>query len=374
MNENPLLQLHTFGQDIWLDVIHRRMLRDGELRRLIAEDGLRGVTTNPSIFEKAICGSHDYDDAIRALVAQGQDARQVYQALTVADVQEAADQFRPLFEREPVAGFVSLEVSPHLAYDTAATIAEARVLWAAANRPNVMIKVPGTQEGLAAIRTLIGEGVNVNVTLLFGLPRYREVAQAYLAGVRDALAQGRPVAGVASVASFFLSRIDTLVDPLLEEVERGGGARGELAGQLCGQVAIASARIAYQMFRELFGGAEFAQLAGQGARPQRPLWASTSTKNPAYGDLKYVEALIGPQTINTLPPETLVAYRDHGRPQASLERDLDEARAVLARLPEVGVDLDQATSQLEREGAQKFVASYDTLLAALEERCTAALR
>ena len=267
MKDNPLLKLETFGQSIWMDFIRRGTLASGELQRWIEEDGLRGVTSNPAIFEKAIAGSHDYEEAIYALTLEGNGLGELYQALVVEDVQRAADLFHPIYERTGGGdGFMSLEVSPHLAHDTAGTIAEARRLWGAVHRPNAMIKVPATQQGLPAIQQLIAEGINVNVTLLFGLPRYRQVAEAYLAGLEAQATQGKALSHVASVASFFLSRIDVLVDPLLENVRQAGSPHAELAATLQGQVAIASAKVAYQIYREIFAGARFRQLAAESVR------------------------------------------------------------------------------------------------------------
>jgi transaldolase len=367
MKENPLLKLATFGQSIWLDYIRRQMIDSGELQKLIDDDGLKGVTSNPAIFEKAIAGSPDYDAAIRTLAQAGKSVAEIYQNLTVEDVQRAADLFRPLYDRvKGKDGFISLEVNPHLAHDTQGTIAEARHLWQAVGRPNVLIKVPATQEGLPAIRQLISEGINVNVTLLFGLPRYREVAEAYISGLEARLAQGKPLNPVASVASFFLSRIDVLLDPKLEAMAAAGGPQAPGAKELIGQVAIASAKVAYTIYREIFGSERFKKLAQQGARPQRLLWASTSTKNPAYSDVKYVEPLIGPNTVNTLPVETLEAYRDHGNPATRLTEEVDRAAACLQRLPELGLDLNHATQQLEDEGVEKFNQPFDSLLGTLE--------
>ncbi len=376
MNNNPLLRLEALGQSLWSDYIRRSMLSSGgELQQLIEQDGLAGVTSNPSIFEKAIAGSHDYDDAIRVLALEGKSVPEMYQALTVEDIQHAADLFRPLYDRLNGAdGFVSLEVSPNLAHDTAGTADEARRLWEAVRRPNVMIKVPATHEGLPAIRQLTGEGINVNVTLLFGLPRYREVAEAYIAGLEERVGRGEPVDHVASVASFFLSRIDVLVDPVLENKIRTGGPEAKIASAFHGQVAIASAKVAYQIYKEIFGSDRFRRLADRGARPQRLLWASTSTKNPAYSDVKYVDALIAPETIDTAPLETISAYRDHGKPAPRLEKNVKDAHEILQRLTEVGIDLDAVTAQLEREGVQKFIEAFDRLTAALEEKRTAALK
>jgi len=367
MKNNPLLELGAFGQSIWLDFIQRGMIASGQLKQLIEEDGLRGVTSNPSIFEKAIAGSHDYDDAIRALALEGKRVGQIYDALTVEDIQRVADLFRPVYDQlDGKDGFVSLEVSPRLAYDTAGTIADARRLWVAVDRPNVMIKVPGTIEGLPAIQQLIGEGINVNITLLFGLPRYRQVAEAYITGLETLAGSGKPLKSVASVASFFLSRIDVLLDPTLEKLMATEKSKAEIAKLFQGQVAIFSAKAAYQMFQDIFAGERFGKLKAQGAGVQRLLWASTSTKNPAYSDLKYVEALIGPETIDTIPLETLTAYRDHGKPAARLTDDAVNASGILLRLGEVGIDLDMATQQLEDEGVQKFIKAFDILIKTLK--------
>lgn len=373
MKSNPLLRLATFGQSIWLDFLRRGLYTSGQLQQMIQEDGLRGMTSNPAIFDKAIAGSHDYDDAIRALALKGKSVREIYETLTVEDVQHAADIFRPIYdESNGQDGFVSLEVSPHLAHDTASTIGQACHLWAVLDRPNVMIKVPATIQGLPAIQQLIGDGINVNVTLLFGLPRYREVANAYIAGLEARAKQGKPLNHVASVASFFLSRIDVLIDPMLEDLIKRDGPRAKVAKGLHGQIAIDSARVAYQIFDEIFGSERFQALAAQGARPQRLLWASTSTKNPTYSDVKYVEALIGPQTVNTLPLETLNAYRDHGNPAPRLEEDGEHALRELQKLVDVDIDLGQVTQQLENEGVQKFIKPFDDLMETLEkERATA---
>lgn len=369
MSGNPLLGIRDLGQSVWLDQLSRSFISSGGLKRLIDKDGLRGVTTNPSIFHEAIVDSDDYDGAIVDLARAGQDVKQIYQSLTVGDVQRAADEFRPLYESSGGEhGFVSLEVNPHLAYDTDVTIKEARRLWSAVDRPNVFIKVPGTEPGLTAIRQLIGTGINVNVTLLFGLPRYHRVAEAYLAGLEDLAAAGRPLDGVRSVASFFLSRIDVLVDPQLDALIKAGRDTAELADRLRGEVAITSAKLAYQIYKEIFRQERFTSLAARGARPQRVLWASTSTKNPDYSDIKYVEALIGPETINTMPLKTLDAYRDQGRPEARLERDLDQANEVLTGLAGVGIAIEEVTEQLEQEGVEKFNRPYDSLMAALAEQ------
>ncbi len=361
--------LESFGQSIWLDYLRRNALDNGEIQGLIDQDGVSGLTSNPSIFEKAIAGSHDYDDAIRALSLEGKTVQEIYEALTIEDIQRAVDLFRPIYDRlEGKDGFVSLEVSPTLAHDTDGTIAEARRLWSAVDRPNLFIKVPATREGLPAIQQLIGEGINVNITLLFGLPRYREVANAYLAGLETRAASGKPINRIASVASFFLSRIDVLVDPMLENLESKGGSVAERAAALHGQVAIASAKVAYQIYQEIFGSERFQKLSKQGAHIQRLLWASTSTKDPAYSDVKYVEALIGPETINTVPLETLHAFRAHGKPASRLGEDTQESRQVLEGLREIGIDLEAVTQQLEDEGVMKFSKAFEKLMAALREK------
>jgi transaldolase len=367
MNKNPLLVLEAFGQSIWLDYLRRNALDNGELQQLITQDGVSGLTSNPSIFEKAIVGSSDYDQSIQTLAKKGQSVEEIYQALTVEDIQRAADLFRPIFERlQGADGFVSLEVSPKLAHNTAGTITEAHQLWAAVNRPNLFIKVPATREGLPAIQQLIGEGINVNITLLFGLPRYREVADAYLTGLETLAAQGKPLAQVSSVASFFLSRIDVLIDPLLEKLQ------AEKSADLHGQVAIASAKAAYQIYQEIFSTERFQKLARLGARTQRLLWASTGTKNPDYSDVIYVDTLIGPETINTVPPETLNAYRDHGQPSLQLKKGAQEAYRVLDGLHQAGINLDEMTQKLEDEGVSKFNQAFEQLMAALHEKHAAA--
>lgn len=369
MNKNPLLELESFGQSIWLDYLSRSALENGQIKQWMDQDGASGLTSNPSIFEKAIAESHDYDHTIRALALEGKSLQEIYQALTIEDIRHAADLFRPIYDRlDGADGYVSLEVSPKLAHDTAGTIAEARQLWAEVNRPNLFIKVPATSAGLPAIQQLIGEGINVNITLLFGLPRYREVMEAYLTGLEMLAARGKPLNRVASVASFFLSRIDVLVDPILEKIKLGEGPAAEIVAGLHGQVAISSAKVAYQIYQEIFGSERFRSLAQKGARTQRLLWASTGTKNPDYSDVMYVETLIGQGTINTLPIETLNAYRDHGMPASRLEEGVQEAYRVLEGLRQAGIDLDALTQQLEDEGVLKFRKAFDQLTAALSQK------
>lgn len=374
MSENPLKKLQQFGQSVWLDYLHRSMFQSGELARMIEEDGLRGITSNPSIFQKAIGDSDAYDEEINTLARLGRNSEEIYRTLVVEDVQRAADLFRPLYDDSGGRhGFVSLEVNPYLAYDTEGTVEEARMFWQRLDRPNVFIKVPATEAGLPAIMQLISEGINVNVTLLFGLPRYRKVAAAYLAGIADRVSYGKPVDRVASVASFFLSRIDVMVDDILAYKEESGGPAAELAALLKGRVAVACAKEAYGIYREIYAESSFAQMAEKGARPQRLLWASTSTKNPDYSDVKYVEPLIGPETVNTMPRKTMNAYRDHGAPAARLRQELDLAAKALADLPQLGIDLDLVTRKLEKEGVDKFNRPFDKLMATIERRRKAAL-
>ncbi len=369
MNTNPLHGITELGQSIWLDYLHRNMLEDGELQQWITRDGIRGVTSNPTIFQKAMGDADAYGEAIDRLHGEGHTGREIYRRLSVEDVQRAADAFHPCHvQHQGRHGFVSLEVDPGLAHDTESTIAEARELWQMVGRSNLYVKVPATEAGLPAIRRLTAEGINVNVTLLFGLSRYRKVAEAYLEGLRERLRDGQPMNELSSVASFFLSRIDALVDPVLEAKSAENDLTARLAAELRGQVAIASARQAYQIYRELFTSEGFADLAEAGARPQRLVWASTGTKNPDYSDVKYVEALIGPDTVVTAPRETLDAFRDHGEPAARLEHDIDRARDVFEQLPVVGIDIDVVTRQLEEKGVETFAASFQKLLRTIEER------
>jgi transaldolase len=369
---NPLKKIAEFGQAIWLDDIRRQMITGGELKRLVDEDGLRGMTSNPLIFQKAISESDDYDDDLRALREQGKGTMEILEAVTVKDVQMAADVFRPLYDRSGGEhGFVSLEVNPHHARNAEATLEEARRLWRSMARPNVFVKIPGTRECLPVIQQLISEGVNINITLLFGLPRYREVVEAFIAGIEQRVQRGEPVDKARSVASFFLSRIDVAVDPMLEEIEKKGGPNAARAGALRGKVAIACAREAYQIYREIAAGERWKRLEAKGARLQRLLWASTGVKNPAYSDVMYVEALIGPDTINTVPRDTLDAYRDHGKPAARLETGVDEARRQLEELAAVGINIDEVTARLEEEGIEKFRKPYDALVETVEKELAA---
>lgn len=367
--QNPLKILESLGQSIWLDYIERDIIQSGKLKKIIHEYDIRGMTSNPSIFEKAIANDKTYDQDIRDLMKKHKNLSEIYENLTQQDVRSSADLFKDLYAKSKGRdGYVSLEVNPHLANNAKETIIEARRLWKALDRPNVMIKVPATKEGLLAIKQLTSEGINVNITLLFGLPRYREVAEAYIAGLEERYASGNSIESIASVASFFLSRIDVLVDPLLEKQNNNDSDRGKIASEIHGQVAIASARYAYQIFLEIFNSQRFKHLMSKGAKVQRLLWASTSTKNPAYSDVKYVEALIGKETVNTLPMETLEAYRDHGKPEERIQQDLDKAYWVFKKLPELGIDIDKITEQLLMEGLDKFNQSFDQLLNVLREK------
>ena len=358
--ENRVKRIHSFGQSIWLDFIARSIINSGELKKLIDEDGIRGVTSNPAIFEKAITSSSDYDQDIRELAEKTTDNEEIFFGVAIKDIQSAADLFKGVYEESNGEdGYVSLEVSPFLALDTEKTAAQAVELWEKVDRKNVMIKIPGTKPGLSAIRDSIAKGININVTLLFGLPRYEEVALAYIEGLEQHLAAGHHIGHISSVASFFLSRIDVLVDPLLDE-------KG--APELKGEVAIASAKKAYEIYKRVFSGPRWEKLAAQGAKPQRLLWASTSSKNPAFKDTKYVEALIGPETVDTVPLETVEAFRDHGVAANTLETGLEQATATLAKLQEIGIDIDAITQQLEDEGIEKFNKPFEKLLQAIEDQ------
>jgi transaldolase len=342
---------------------------------MINNDGLCGVTSNPTLFEKAIDETKDYDDSIRQEVSINRNAHEIARSLILYDITAAADQFRTIYEcSRGKRGFVSIEVSPHLARDTGGTIREARSLWNSVNRPNIFIKVPATREGLPAIRELIGEGINVNVTLLFGLPRYREVAQAYIEGIGNRIDRGESVENVVSVASFFLSRIDVLVDRMLDKRIKDGGDIGKRAILLKGKIAVASAVCAYHIYKKIFKDGSFTRLAQKGAHPQRLLWASVSTKNPEYSDTMYVDPLIGPDTISTQPLETIEAYRDHGNPVESIEERFPSAQKDLEELSKVGIEIDTVTAQLENEGVDKFSLSFDKLIATLEKKRTEIIR
>ena len=372
--KNPLKSLHDHGQAVWLDFLARRFITEGGLKKLVEGDGLTGVTSNPTIFNKAIAGSADYDSSLKT--AGDFDIMTLYERLAIEDIQHAADVLRPAYEATKRAdGYVSLEVSPYLAMSTEATVAEARRLSNAVSRDNVMIKVPATKPGLPAIRQLIGEGINVNITLLFSQQVYEEVVEAYLAGVEHLVAQGGDPSKIASVASFFVSRIDQSVDKLIDECLRqtnDADKRADLTG-LRGKIAIANAKLAYQRYKRLFAGARWEKLRAEGARVQRLLWASTGTKNPAYSDVLYIEGLVAPETISTMPPATMDAFRDHGRVQPTLEENIEQARQVMATLEKSGISIDSVTAKLVEEGVQIFANAFDKLLDAVARKRVALL-
>jgi transaldolase len=359
---NPLREIEKLGQAVWLDYIRRNLLTSGELKRMVEHDGISGVTSNPTIFEKAISGGSEYDEQIRRelMANAGISTADLYEKIAVADIQAAADTLRPVYDRVTGAdGYISMEVSPKLANETEGSIEEARRLWKEINRPNLLIKIPATPAGIPAIETLLAEGINVNITLIFSMGHYEDVAQAYLRGVARAPQSAR----IGSVASFFVSRVDTMVDPKLQAI----GTPEALA--LRGKIAVANSRVVYKRYQEIFEGADFAPLRRRQVRVQRVLWASTSTKNPAYPDTLYVDDLIGPDTVNTMPPETVKAFLDHGHVRgATVTTGLSEAVAQLNALKKVGVDLDAVTRQLQIDGVASFSKSYDDLLSALEKK------
>ena len=368
---NPLKALLEYGQSMWLDYIRRDLITSGKLKTMIDEDGLRGMTSNPSIFEKAIADSHLYDDILKSLASRPDlNATSRYEQIAIRDIQDAADILRPVYESSKFRdGYVSLEVSPLLANKTQETIEEGRRLWKAVNRENVMIKVPGTAEGLPAIRQLISEGINVNVTLLFAQEVYEKVAEAYVAGLEDLAKRGGNVKKMAGVASFFISRIDTLVDSMIEDKLKSSkdAQQQTLLKSLLGKVAIANGKLTYQRYQKIFSGTQWEALASKGAQTQRVLWASTSTKNPAYRDVMYVEELIGPNTVDTMPPATVDAFRDHGRVRNSLSEDVPGAQKVMNDLEQAGILIKEATSKLTTDGVKLFADAFHTLLEAVEK-------
>ncbi len=371
-HENPLKALIKFGQSIWFDYIRRDLITTGQLARLIQDDGLRGMTSNPTIFEKAFSSSPDYTKPLGELARKGGlDAKGIYETLAIRDIQDAADALRGVYDQTKRRdGYVSLEVSPYLAHKTQETKDEARRLWKTVGRENVMIKVPGTAEGIPAIRELIGSGININVTLLFAQGVYEQVAEAYISGLEDLVARGGDVSRVASVASFFVSRIDVLIDGKIDGMlkDPAAGADQALLKSLQGKVAIANAKLTYQQYKKIFSGPRWQALAAKGATTQRVLWASTGTKNPAYSDVLYVEELIGPDTVNTVPPATFDAFRDHGKPRASLEENIDGARKTMADLDRSGISMKAVTDQLTEDGVKLFAKAFDELLAAVEKQ------
>jgi transaldolase len=371
MAVNHLIELTNLGQSIWYDKIERKLITSGELKRLSEEDSLRGVTSNPAIFEKAITGSDLYNEQMGKLVNEGKSALEIYEHLAVTDVRSAADVLRPVFDATGGAdGFVSLECSPQKAFQTEPTIVETRRLWTWLDRPNCMIKIPGTAEGMPAIEQTTYEGININITLLFSNHAYEQTMEAYLRGLERRVAENKPIDSISSVASFFVSRIDTAVDRKLNTMieQATDESRRETLKSLLGRIAIANAKMAYQRFKQVFNSERFAALKAKGARVQRPLWASTSTKNPAYRDVYYVEALIGQDTVDTLPPATLDAFRDHGVARLSIEDDLDKERERLALLERVGISLDQTTTEVLNEGVRMFIEPFEKLLSTIESR------
>lgn len=369
---NKIQELYErFGQSVWLDDISRTMLTSGQLQRQITELGIRGVTSNPTIFEKAIAAGNAYDEQVMQLLREGKSAEEIFEAVEVSDIRDACDLFRPLYDESNKGdGYVSIEVAPEFARDSEGTLNEVRRLWQSVDRPNLMVKIPGTAEGLTAIKQALTEGINVNVTLLFSVERYRDVALAYIEALEARQAAGQPIEDMASVASFFVSRVDTLIDKQLDEkiAATSDPAEQEKLRSLKGKIAVANAKMAYQTFLELFEGERFAKLKAAGARVQRPLWASTGTKNPEYSDVLYVETLIGPDTVNTMPSKTIEAFVDHGKLARTVDQGVEEARRALADLEAVGIDLRAATAQLEEEGIAAFAKSFNSLIAGVEAK------
>ena len=367
---NRLQALREQGQSVWLDYIERGMLKSGELAELVA-DGVAGVTSNPSIFQSAIAKSDAYTEDLQVLIDRDLSNKEIYEALAIADIQAAADIMRPVYDgANGQDGFVSLEVAPDLAYDTDATIAEAKRLHGMVDRPNLMIKVPATEAGIPAISALIAAGININVTLIFSLDRYAAVKEAYLQGLEARRAQGQPIDRIASVASFFVSRVDSNVDARLDKLATDDPTNAAQYEALKGKIAVANAKLAYAQFEEVFAGPRWDALQEAGAHVQRPLWASTSTKNPAYPDLLYVDTLIGPHTVNTMPPATLDAFRNHGTVKRTIDQGLTEAKHALGALAGIGIEIDQVTDELEAEGVQKFATSFEELLETIDSRRT----
>ncbi|MGH2561397.1 MAG: transaldolase, partial [Thermomicrobiales bacterium] len=371
MTKNAIRALLEHGQSVWQDDISRDMLSSGFLQRQVDEVGIRGVTSNPTIFEKAISGGDAYDDQIVGFLGNGKTADEIFEAIAVADVRDACDVLRPVFDDSNGAdGFVSIEVSPDAARNPTETRGQVRRLWDSVNRPNLMVKIPGTVEAELVIEEMLREGKNINITLLFSIHHYEKVALAYVSALENRLAAGEPVDNMASVASFFVSRVDTLVDKKLQAIidETNDPAQHARISELLGKVAIANAKLAYARFLDIFGGARFAPLRAAGAKVQRPLWASTGTKNPAYSDVLYVESLVGPDTVNTMPRATIKAFLDHGTVRSTLEEEVDVARQIMKDLATAGIDIDQITGQLEDEGIASFVKSFEELLNGVEAK------
>src|SRR5712692_3472807 len=368
---SPLFQLKAQGQSVWYDNIDRSQLVSGQFQRLLDEDGIVGVTANPTIFEKSISAGHAYDEQMNELIKEGKNTNDIYEALVIQDIRTVADKLRPIYEQaKGQDGFVSLEVSPDLAHDTEGSLSEARHFWKMVDRPNLMIKIPATPAGIPAIRRALTEGININITLIFSLQNYREVADAFISALEARLAEGKEISRIASVASFFVSRVDTLVDKLLDDKIKASSdsAEQQKLKSLEGKAAIANARLVYQDFKKIFSTPRFETLKHSRARVQRPLWASTSTKNPAYRDVLYAEELIGPNTVDTMPLETIENFRDHGRVRYSIEDNIPQAKAELAALEDVGIHYDQVTRQLQDEGVQKFADSFHELFKEIEAK------
>jgi transaldolase len=368
---NSLLQLKALGQSIWLDDIDRGQLRSGLFGRLIDEDGLSGATGNPTIFEHSITHSSTYDEQMQHLLRENKSSQEIYEALAMTDVRMVADLLHPTYDRTGGQdGFVSIEVSPYLAHDTQATLVEVRRFWQTIDRPNLMVKIPSTPAGVPAIRQALAEGININITLIFSIENYGQVAEAYLSALEERSAKGQDISRIASVASFFVSRVDVLVDKLLEDKIKtlSDSTEQQRLKALQGKIAIANARLAYQEFKRLFGGPRFSALKPRGARVQRPLWASTGAKNPAYRDVMYVEELIGPDTVNTMPLTTIESFHDHGQVRLSIEDQLPEAKAQLVALAGVGIHYDEVTRQLQEEGVQKFADSFHKLFQCIDNK------
>jgi transaldolase len=369
MTTNRLIALHEVGQSIWLDFIDRTILENGELARMIKEIALTGMTSNPTIFEKALAEGDEYDDQIKS-APPGLTAWDLFELVETTDVRTACDIFAETYKSTKGGdGFVSIEVSPGVSNDTNATVAEAKRLWSTVARPNVMVKIPGTPEGARAVRAAIAEGINVNITLLFSIDAHRQVIEAYMGGLEDRVAAGKDISGIASVASFFVSRVDSEVDKRLDAIAaKGDASLKDRAVSLKGRAAVANAKLAYQLFREMFAGERWSKLAERGARLQRPLWASTSTKNPAYRDVVYVEELIGPDTVNTMPPATTQAFNDHGNVERTVDRNIRDSQRVMEQLAEIGIDFNDVTNKLLVDGLASFQKSFDSLIAGLERK------
>jgi transaldolase len=368
---NPLLELQKFGQSVWYDNIDRAQLASGQFKRMLEEDGIVGVTANPTIFEKSISAGHAYDEQMNQLISEGKSTNEIYEALIIQDIRSVADLLRPIYDRtNRKDGYVSLEVSPDLAHDTNGTIAEVRRFWKMVDRPNLMIKIPATPEGIPAIQQALTDGINVNITLIFALESYKQVANAYLNALENRYNQEQDISHIASVASFFVSRVDTLVDKMLDDKIKGTSDPGQQQKfkSLEGKAAIANARIVYQEFKRIFGSERFLALQEHGAHVQRPLWASTSTKNPAYRDVLYAEELIGPDTVDTMPLETIEKFSDHGNVGLTIDKDLPRAHAELDALEQVGISYNQVTQQLLDEGVQKFADSFHQLFQGIDSK------